>query len=271
MTDDRPYMDTPDLVWEALRGLMPGGSGERLSSLKVLYRSLMVQMLAVLAAGALFVGLPMARYWRSDVAGLTGGGGVLLYVAGLGYGYLALETVLIHQLVLFVGHPTYAITVVVLSMMLASGLGSMVTGRLAEAGLVRSLRWVLGGVLVLGGVQTWVLPPLLYATALSLPLAARLAVTFVGLLPLGFLMGMPFPLSLRILPRGAAGIIPWAWAINGWMSVVASMFTVLLSRIYGYPAAFGVALGFYAVAFAAVGRLARARERSVRHAGCWRE
>ncbi len=269
MTDNRPYMDTPDLVWEALRGLMPGGSGERLSSLKVLYRSLMVQMLAVLAAGALFVGAPMARYWRSDVAGLTGGGGVLLYVAGLGYGYLALETVLIHQLVLFVGHPTYAITVVVLSMMLASGLGSMVTGRLAEAGLVRSLRWVLGGVLVLGGVQTWVLPPLLYATALSLPLAARLAVTFVGLLPLGFLMGMPFPLSLRILPRGAAGIIPWAWAINGWMSVVASMFTVLLSRIYGYPAAFGVALGFYAVAFAAVGRLARAR--SVRHAGCWRE
>ena len=76
-----------------------------------------------------------------------------------------------------------------------------------------------------------------------------MALVFVALLPLGFIMGMPFPLVIRMLPGEASGIVPWAWALNGWMSVVASLVTVLISRTWGYSFAFVVALGAYLLAW----------------------
>ena len=63
-------------------------------------------------------------------------------------------------------------------------------------------------------------------------------------------MGMPFPLFLRVLRPDAAGMVPWAWAFNGWMSVVASLGTVFVSRLYGYHQAFAVAIAAYLLALA---------------------
>ena len=181
----------------------------------------------------------------------------LLYVACLGYGYLAVEVVLIHELVLFVGHPTYAITVVVLALLFMSGLGSGLVQRMATPRLERNLRLAIAAVLLLGVLQAWAVPPLLHQLALGFPIWVRLGLTFVFLAPLGFVMGMPFPLAMRILPAQASGMVPWAWALNGWMSVAASLGTVLVSRLFGYSQAFSVALAFYVLALLLVGRLAR--------------
>jgi hypothetical protein len=68
---------------------------------------------------------------------------------------------------------------------------------------------------------------------------------------------MPFPLALRLLKPEAAGLVPWAWALNGWMSVVASIGTVFVSRLVGYDAAFAVALAAYAGAAGLSWTLAR--------------
>lgn len=265
MTDDRPYVDTwSDVARIAGRAKEVVADDDPLATL---YLNVFVQLAFVLAAGAGFVGLPWALRGRTEVRGVVGTGWFLGYVACLGYGYLALETVLIHQLVLFVGHPTYAITLVVLAMLLGSGLGSVVlAGHGAGEGIdaARRLRKVLAGVLVLGLVCGVVAPPALAAAALGAPLAVRAALTFAVLFPLGFVMGAPFPLSLRAVGAGAAPAIPWAWAINGWMSVMASLMTVVIARLYGYTFAYGVALATYAIALVLAGSLVRvgaARER----------
>jgi hypothetical protein len=261
MTDDRPYLDDPDLVSKELSSALTTASGEGDRPLAAVYRSIVIQAAFALGAGVLFIGIPLLVRGRSASTGLFGVGRGVLYVAGLGYGYLAVETVLIHELVLFVGHPTYAITIVILAMLLASGLGSIVAGRWAEDTLMKRLRIVLLTILALGVVQAFVIPPLLTTVALGWPTAVRMALTFVLLFPLGLVMGMPFPLGLRLLRPEAAGIVPWAWAINGWMSVIASLLTVVVSRMHGYGIAFGVALSAYILALVLSGSIPQIRKR----------
>lgn len=257
MTDDHPWQDSPAIVAGALRDAWNHASGESEQPLAVLWRSIVVQCAVVVGSGILLLALPWALKGRTEVAGLAGAAPALLYVACLGYGYLAVETVLIHSLVLFVGHPTYAITVVVLAMLVSSGVGSL----FAERVPVGRLGLVLAAVVVLGAVQAFVVPPLLYGYALTWSLFARCLVTGVLLVPLGFVMGMPFPVGMRSLPDAGRPLVPWAWAVNGWMSVVASLGTVLVARMWGYTPGFLVALGAYALAGVLSGAMARVRAR----------
>ena len=259
MTDDRPYLDDPSLVLAELKAAI-STAGDESRPLAAVYKSIVIQVIFALIAGLAFIGLPMLR--RAETSGLKRAGLGVLYVAGLGYGYLAVETVLIHELVLFVGHPTYAVTIVILAMLLMSGVGSIWAGHLADHApdrLLSRLRWALGGILVLGLIQAFVVPPLLYTNAQGAPLPLRLALTFAALAPLGLLMGMPFPMALRLLRPEAAALVPWAWAINGWMSVMASLMTVTLSRMYGYQASFALALGAYLLALLVAGALPNIR------------
>ena len=262
MTDDRPYLDDPSkmagMMAEAAARIFVG-TDEEIAPMAIIYHTLVLQIAFTAGCGLLLLGLPLLRRAPTGLTALTGVGAGLLYVSCLGYGYLAVETVLIHELVLFVGHPTYAITVVILAMLLLSGIGSMVIQNLDEAKLPTYLRGALMLVLVLGALQAWVVPELLHSYAFGLPLIVRSAITFTVLAPLGFFMGMPFPLALRILHPSAAGIVPWAWALNGWMSVVASLATVLVSRAWGYSVAFTIALLAYALALTLVGQLAKIR------------
>ncbi|TNE83973.1 MAG: hypothetical protein EP330_30870 [Deltaproteobacteria bacterium] len=261
MTDDRPYFDTWDGVKHTLSQAFAQatGDGQGESPLAVVYRSIAIQALFVFAAGFLFILVPLFLRGASGVSKLTGVFPALLYICCLGYGYLALETVLIHELVLFVGHPTYAVTGVILSMLLFSGLGSVTAERVPEEALVRTLRGVLVAVLLLGLLQGYVVPGLLYEYFLGLAPLMRLAIVGLLLAPLGFVMGMPFPLAMRTLPEESTGIVPWAWALNGWMSVAASMMTVMISRLEGYHRAYAVSLAAYALAFVFAHAMSRVR------------
>ena len=250
MTDNRPYFESPRQFQRALGRVVENFTGQGADDaqpIDIVYKSLVLQALFVAFAGSMLVIVPLIRRGPAGLSDVKGVGMGLLYVSGLGYGYLAVETVLIHELVLFVGHPTYAVTTVIFTMLLFSGIGSIVVGRF-EGDLTRKLLVVLGSVVLLGVVQAWVVPQILYATALGFPVAVRVFLTGLALAPLGLVMGMPFPLALRILRPEAAGMVPWAWAFNGWMSVVASLATVFVSRLYGYDQAFGLALAAYVVA-----------------------
>jgi hypothetical protein len=257
MTDDRPYLDKEGLFTNAVKRFFSGkepeynDKGKRKNPdgyLGRVYDMLIIQCVFALLGGVLFLFVPLASRGRAKLKKLTGVPWLLLYVACLGYGYLAIETVLIHELVLFVGHPTYAVTVVILAMLASSGAGSVFAGRVKPERIRRTLAIVLGLIIVLGSVQAWVVPDLLKSFALGYPPIVRMILTGLILTPLGFVMGFPFPLGLRQLPERASAAVPWAWALNGWMSVVASICTVLLSRNYGYSYAFAVALGVYVLA-----------------------
>jgi len=258
LTDDRPYVDSREDMGASLKAAFERireRSDEDITATQVIYNTLVIQTLFVVVMGALLLGMPLLRRRTTGAEKIPGMWAGLLYVACLGYGYLAVEVVLIHELVLFVGHPTYAITVVVLALLLMSGLGSAFMQRWKTELLTKRLHIVLVVVLLLGALQAWVVPPLLHGLALGLPIWVRLVVTFAVLAPLGFVMGMPFPMAMRIIPDKASGIVPWAWALNGLMSVTASLGTVFVSRLWGYSYAFAVALAFYAIALLLAGRL----------------
>lgn len=271
MTDDRPYLDEPGLLGEEMKGLLFGSDEEQgtfsaMYYVKRIYRALAVQWFFVIGVGVFLMLFPLLRRGVSGLRAVPHKGRVLMYVACLGYGYLAIEIVLIHELVLYIGHPTYAVTVVVLSMLVSSGLGSFLCERIPFEDISRRLVVILFMVLVLGYIQsTWV-PDWLNAHALGWPTLTRFVVTGALLFPLGFLMGMAFPLAMRLLPASAAPVIPWAWALNGWMSVVASLTTIVISRESGYDDAFLVGLGAYLLAWLiapglqAVGRTVRYEE-----------
>ena len=126
---------------------------------------------------------------------------------------------------------------------------------------------ILIAVLVLGALQAWVVPELLTTVALGLPLGARAGIAFAVLVPLGAAMGLPFPVGIRLLRPDAASLVPWAWAVNGWMSVVATLGTVLIARTVSYPAAFTAALLAYLLAFTLAPHLGSAKGLAVPHTG----
>jgi hypothetical protein len=114
----------------------------------------------------------------------------LIYFIAIGLGYIAVEITLIQRLVLFLGHPIYAMTVVVFLMLLSSGLGSMMSRRmLADP---RKVTIVFAGVIALLAIYYFALSPLLH-TLIGLPQMVKIAIAAVLIIPLAFVMGMPFP------------------------------------------------------------------------------
>jgi len=178
-------------------------------------------------------GSPVSRRMRYPLVSL-------LYFIALGLGYILVEIALIQRFVLFLGHPTYALTVVVFLMLLASGAGSASSRRLlARTAQVRPVLAVVG-LLVLAYI--FALPRAL-GTLVGLPFPAKLVISGVLLAPLGFAMGMPFPTGLRqiatqtmpatSLQRAPASAIEWAWAMNAASSVLGSVAAVMVAIQFG--------------------------------------
>lgn len=157
-----------------------------------------------------------------------------LYFALIGLAFLLVEIPLIQRFILYLGHPAYAMTVVLFTLLLFSALGS----RLSEKIPLHPALFFLA-VLLIG--MPFLLSAL-FSLTLGLPLALRLALTALVLAPAGFLMGIPFPAGLRwatVVGRpssvvGRPSSIPWVWAVNGAASVVAAVLAALLALTFGF-------------------------------------
>ncbi|MDP7342901.1 MAG: SAM-dependent methyltransferase, partial [Alphaproteobacteria bacterium] len=177
---------------------------------------------------------------------------LVIYFLALGLGFMFIEMAFIQRFVLFLGHPLYAIAVVLAAFLVFAGLGSGYGERLAQRLGARLPR--LGGVAAiaaaiaaLAGIYIGVLPVLLNAL-LALPEGARIALAVLLIAPLAFLMGMPFPLGLARLGRQAPGLIPWAWGINGCASVLSAVLATVLAVHIGFTAVVGCAPAIYLLA-----------------------
>ena len=155
--------------------------------------------------------------------------GFLLYFLFIGAGYILIEVGLIQKFVLFLGHPTYALTVVIFSLLVSSGIGSAMSRR-AIAGQDGRLMKVLGCVAVLTAALA-VMVSWLLSALVGLPLQVKISITVALIAPLGFLMGMPFPTALRRLEDLHSPSVRWAWSLNAASSVLGSV-GALVSAIY---------------------------------------
>jgi spermidine synthase len=165
---------------------------------------------------------------------------VLGYFLALGMGFILVEIGFMQKFVLFLGHPIYALAVVLASLLAASGLGSAVSGRGARrygaTGYVRRAVAALAIVLLVYGL---LLGPLFHAL-LGLPLYLRVPVAVVLVFIPGLLMGALMPSGVRAANALGTGTVAWGWALNGAASVMGSVLAVTLSMNFGFNLALAI-------------------------------
>ncbi len=160
---------------------------------------------------------------------------------------------MVQKCVLFLGHPAYALTVVLFSVLVFSGLGSALSARIPRERLPSILLRVLPAVAALVVAYVLFLRPLFY-DLVHLGAAWRVALTVSLLAPLGLLLGVPMPAGLRLLAAGAPGLVPWAWGVNGAASVLGSSAGVALAMLWGFDRTLLMGAGLYLVTLALVAR-----------------
>lgn len=218
--------------------------GESAPNLQTLVLTLVI--LSITCVGLMIV--PPAVLRRRGLK-LSGAPLLAVYFLLLGLGFIFIEVVFIQRVSLFLGHPSYALAVTLSTLLIASGLGSLGSGRW-EVGAARkvALATVLVAVSAVGGS---LLLRVLTEQMLALPLSARLAATILLIALPGFFMGIPFPTVLGEVKARQFQFVPWAWGINGTASVTATILALLLALSWGFQAVFLIAAALYLLAGAA--------------------
>lgn len=226
-TDDRPFFghffrwrQLPDVLAMAGHIWQPfGGAG---------YLVLLALLGIAVAAAGLLILLPLAGL-RTTARPRPGPVFNKLAPFGLlGLAFMLVEIPLLQRFILFLGYPAYAMAGVLGALLLFSGLGSLLSARVSPGRILA----IVTALVVLYGLGT----PLLSGPLLGWPFGARVALTVLGLAPLGMAMGMPFPRLLGKLQDDAPSLVPWAWGVNGALSVVASVLAALMALSWGFRA-----------------------------------
>ena len=205
---------------------------------------------------ALLTLAPLLSIRRRD--GERGRLSALFFFAGLGLGYMLVELVLIQRTVLLLGHPTHSVSVTLATLLVGSGIGSLLTGR--DRLRARPTRAVLGAVAAIAVLVVAYDLALgtLVETLLPLPWVMRAAALVTLVLPLGVVMGIPFPLGLwRFEARGGPTLVAWGLGLNGFMGVLGSLVAVPLAMVFGFGAVLLGAAGIYGLTALTFWRAAR--------------
>lgn len=231
-TDDRPFFfdRVPLAAWLRQRAGLPApafASGELPLSSRTLLTALVVTAVTTL----LLLCLPLLLGPRlADTLPIGRRLAWIAYFACLGVGYIVVEVVLIQRFNLYLGNPSYALTVVLFTMLVASGCGALVAQRWTRpVALIATLMVVCVGV----GVLALGIGPLIGST-LSASTPTRIAIAAAFVAPLAFVMGIPFPTGLRLVGRASQSLVSWAWAVNGGASVFGSVLAVIVSMSAGF-------------------------------------
>jgi len=183
-----------------------------------------------------------------------------IYFSALGLGFMFFEVCLIQKLTLFLGYPTYSLTVTLMSLLIFTGIGSLSTG-LYEERRDAALPVLLAMIVLLTGFYQFGLDPLVRAL-MPLPLWARILFAFGCLAPLGLCLGAFMPLGLLTVSRLSVHrdeYVAWAWAVNGFFSVIGSVLTTILSMTLGFRVVLMLGVAAYLLAVVTLRRIPLAR------------
>lgn len=193
-----------------------------------------------------YIVVPLLIFRRRGAIGMGSAGvGLLAYFAALGVGFMMFEVSLIQRLTLYLGYPTYALTVVLSVLLTFLGFGSFLSRR--WVGRERRIFPMAVLALCLLAIFYMYALPHVEAFTLRFPLVARIALTVAMLAPLGLVLGMFLPLGIRYAESLHPDLVPWAWAVNGCTSVTSTVLTVVLAMEVGFSRVWLVSLGVYVV------------------------
>ncbi len=195
--------------------------------------ALMTLMAISLTFVTLFVVGPLL--WSGTEARGTGWPRWLAYFGMLGAGFMLIEVALLQRFVLLLGHPVYSLTVTLFSVLLGTGLGSLISRHIDADRLRTRVELVIVGIVAIALLGIVALPSIIRA-AISASHAARIALTVVLIAPAGVLMGMPLPAGIRLMTANHSTLVPWAWGMNGGLSVIGATLAVFIAMNWGFSA-----------------------------------
>lgn len=228
-TDDRPYFFFFLRPLSFLFG--EGDSGDDLDWGSRRTPRILLQLFVLISVLVLvFTFLLPMMIGRLRFGALHGAGRGLMYFASIGLGFILVELSFIQRYTLLLGQPLYAFACILGCILVCSGCGSFVTHRMRDERRAAriALSILIGGVTIHAFLIPWIL-----ALSMGFSLAARIGVTVATIAPLGFLMGMPLPLGMRLLKRESPQALAWAWGVNGSLSVFGTVLAMVISIFLG--------------------------------------
>jgi hypothetical protein len=171
---------------------------------------------------------------------------VLVYFSCLGCAFIVIELVFIQKFMQLIGSPLYTYSTVIFALLFSSGLGSLASSRVAPLG---TGRWRVPFAAIIGfGLLFTVIEAAAFRFGLGFPLAGRLLVATLLIFPVGFFLGMPFPLGVLAIAGRPRGAVAWAWGMNGAFTVIGGVLSVILSVVFGFTVTLYVAIAIYLLA-----------------------
>jgi hypothetical protein len=207
------------------------------------YLLLLGMLIQACIFGAIVILIPLIGRRKRLFIRPRGTVGVILYYAGLGLGYMLIEIFLIQRLGVFLSNPTYAASIVITTMLIFSALGNLASSRFKRF----RIGVVLGSCICIAGGF------LFYIFGLddfleyfhSGGLGLRIVAAGILIAPVAFFMGVPYPNGLDSLQEHKPNLLPWAWGMNGCLSVAGSALARILAVSRGFPLLLGVGIGIY--------------------------
>lgn len=239
-TDDRPHFFRY-FKWDAAAELFALRERGGMALFDWGYPLLVATLLQALAASALLIVAPLAF---SRCRRTLPGASASLYFLAIGFGFMFMEIAFIQKFLLFLSHPLYAVAVVLCAFLMFAALGGWLAGRFESA---HKVTFAAIAIAVLALLYLTYLPGL-FRALIHLPDAAKIFLSVLLIAPLAMCMGVPFPTGMARLAETREASIPWAWAINGFASVVGAVLATLLAIHLGFAAVILLAVLAYVVA-----------------------
>jgi hypothetical protein len=208
--------------------------------------ALFIVMIVLLLMLVICVFIPLIVVRTGHVL-VRGTGHLYAYFTCIGVGFMLMEMSMMQRLTVFLGHPIYGLSVVLFSLLLASGMGSYLTESLDKKGILCSVSarmFILFAVFVGVGIAS----PVVFEQYQGAETNIRILSAVALLTPLGLVAGMAFPSGFKLAVKRAAAIAPWLWAINGGASVLAASLAMLISINFGTNATYWLASVCYLIA-----------------------
>lgn len=172
----------------------------------------------------------------------------LIYFSLLGIAFMLIEISFLQKFMLFLGHPTYSVTVVIFSLLVSAGIGSFLTTKINQEKLKSHLKMILLTVIGIIYLYNISLYPM-FNKLLGLGINLRILISILLISMMGIFLGMPFPIGMRLLGSRHKELIPFCWSLNGVFSVLGSILALILAMNIGFTKTIFFAANLYFLAF----------------------
>ncbi len=246
-TDDKPFF-FQFMKLRSLNELSLSYTRHNIPFLELGYVILYLTLAQIFFISFLFIIIPLFKLGITPISKLP----VLLYFAGIGIGYMFVEIIFIQMFMLYFGTPIHSAAIIICLMLVSSGAGSYFSYKYQLIG--KNLLWIILFIVFALTIQALFLKEIIYGT-IHYSAVNKWLISFLIIFPCAFVMGMPFPIAIKKVNEASASLTPWAWGINGFASVVATVVATIVSVEFGFNFVFYSAALFYAVSLILVKKL----------------